>query len=84
MIDFLKTFFKNLFTESNNQTYSLARVSQAIGVVTCVGAAASLIWNKQVAPEFFEHFGGGLALIFGGGAINSKFMPEAEKGNDNG
>lgn len=84
MIDFIKTFIKNLFTESNNQTYSLARVSQALGVLTCIGAAVSMIWNKQVAPEFFEHFGGGMALIFGGGALNSKFMPEADKADNNG
>lgn len=74
----MKKFFKHLFTGKDNQTFDIARVLWAIGVVAFIGCAVYHTYFKGEFDASSYGLGFGSVLAGGGAGIGIKSIMKGE------
>jgi len=74
----MKTFLQHLFTGADNQTFDIARVLWAIGVLSFIGFAGwHVAQNHQFDPV---GYGAGLGAVLAAGGAGVGFKGKTEPG----
>ena len=77
----MSRFFKDLCTESDNDTYDHVRILAVIAVIIGLGLQVWVVirWvGPQPQPFDFQNFGIGLGALFGGVGAALKLKPESK------
>lgn len=70
-------FVTDLFTESDNKTYSMQRVGAATGLLMAALAFTSQMWHNTLTPEVYQAFAMAWSAILVSGGVGAKLTPEA-------
>lgn len=70
-------FFRDMFTEKDNKTYSLFRVLLALGFLTFLWISAVIVLNKPDV-QMMTVFAGGVTTILGAGGWALRQQSSAE------
>ena len=75
MMEKVKKFLKDLFTEADNKTFDLAKILALVAIVDGLWLASYAVIVKDM-PFNFQDFGTGVGILFAGVAAVLGFKKE--------
>jgi len=71
-------FLKDVFTGSDNETYEIAHILWALGVICFLGMAIYYVWTAKAYPG---NFGTDFMALNAGGAVGSVARAKSDQMN---
>lgn len=75
MMEKIKKFLNDLFTEADNHTFDLAKILALVAIINGLGLATYEVVQKGT-PFDFQSFGAGVGILFAGLAAVLGFKKE--------
>jgi len=71
----MKSFFKNLLTGKDNETYDIGRVTWLLGIIAVIGLA---IYEVTIAQVSLRELAEALGIVSGAGGASVMMKKDAE------